>query len=175
MIFSTERDFKQPIIQYVGKGKERRYDIIEPYCFEWEENGTFYRRYVNSTVDACIVGAPESCLEDTDLASVPKLAGISSALGFEPYGPSDGAAILHDQAYRCKGNFGFGEFMILQDSGWIDCQEPFTRKRADALYRKMAILGGMSKAKADIEWAALRLGAIPKEGKFKQKMAWYFS
>jgi len=171
MILATEQDFKMPKIQAVI-GNKRRYILLEDYCFEWEEKGNRYRRTVFANVEVCsVTPGKEGCT--TDLASVPPFA---APLGFEPAGPSDGGSIIHDDDYFRLGGknpigFGPGAFQVLRDGQWVDCDEKYTRMRADKLYRRRCIAGGMSKVGATIEFLALRIGAISIRNGFR----WYFS
>lgn len=162
MIISTAQDFKFPAIQYSGTDGKREYRLLDDYCFEWNEKGFWYRRTVFKL-------DPGTQKEDgTDLASVPDEA---SALGFEQAGCSDAAAVLHDNGYFRLGKFLPGEFQILKNGKWIDCTEPFLRLRCDLLFRQMCILGGMPVWRANVEFAALRVGAISRRNGVK----WYFS
>lgn len=170
MILATEQDFKMPKIQAVI-GRKRRYILLEDYCFEWEENGNRYRRTVFANLEVCSINPGDGCT--TDLASTPPFA---APLGFEAAGPSDGGAVLHDDDYlRCAGKnpigFAPGAFQILKDGAWVDCHEKFTRLRADKLYRRRCIAGGMPVWKANVEFLALRVGAVSR----RNGLRWYFS
>lgn len=165
MILATEQDFKLPKIQGVI-GSKRRYILLEDYCFEWQENGNRYRRTVFAHLEVCGINPGEGCT--TDLASVPPFA---APLGFEPAGPSDGGSVLHDDDYRRLGIFPPGAFQIFKNGAWVDCDEKFTRLRADKLYRRRCILGGMPKWKATVEFLALRVGAVS----VRNGLRWYFS
>lgn len=167
VIFSTPEIFQQPIIQSVSRHNNVEYRLALDYCFEDEENGNRYRRTVFRTDPNC------DCEWDTDLASKPDAAAI---IGFRKLGPSDAAAILHDRAYQIFGRlkldrFPPGEFQILKDGQWVDSDERWTRLRCDRLYRRMCILGGMPGWRANVEFLALRIGAVSR----KNGLRWYFS
>lgn len=167
VVLSTPENFQQPVIQSISRGNRVEYRLAMDYCFEWEENGKRYRRTVFKTDPAC------ECDWETDLASTPDGAAL---LGFRKLGPSDAGAILHDRGYEIFGalkqdQFPPGEFQVLQDGQWVDCPERWTRLRCDQLYRRMCILGGMPVWRANIEFAALRVGAISR----KNGLRWYFS
>lgn len=160
---ATMQDFVQPKLQGTISSK-RAYMLIEDYTIEWEEKGNLYRRTVFECGKICKV---------SDMASVPMFA---EGIGFDGNGPSDGAAIVHDDDYEKLGRkgstgFGAGEFTIKVGDVWIDCTEKYDRSRSDARYRKNCIAGGMPKWKARLEFLALRVGALT----FKNRMSWYFS
>lgn len=166
MILATEQDFKMPKIQAVI-GSKRRYIVLEDYCFQWGENRNLYRRTVFAHPETCaITPDKEGCT--TDLKSSPDFA---AAIGFDHAGPGDGGAVPHDDDYFHLGVFPPGAFQVLKDGAWVDCDEKYTRLRADKLYRRRCILGGMPVWKANIEFLALRVGAISR----RNGLRWYFS
>lgn len=182
-VYATEQDFQLPKIQGVI-GDKRRYILLEDYCFEWEENGKRYRRTVFANPAVCRLNpGKDGCT--TDLASVPDsgIAGaIAGTIGIDQAGPSDGGSVIHDDDYRRMSGtslfkrkipIGFppGAFQILRNGVWIDCVEKYTRLRADKLYRRRCILGGMKPWKADLEFTSLRIGAVS----LKNGLRWYFS
>jgi hypothetical protein len=167
MIISTPNHYIQPQIQSITKNDKVEYDLVDDYCFMWVEDDTTYRRIVYRADKATNIDWM------TDLASVPDQAGL---LGFKECGASDGAAILHDRGYQVFGalklpSFPTGEFQKLDGSKWIDCTDAWTRLRCDKLFREMCIYGGMSKWRANVEFVALRVGAITPSNGIK----WYFS
>ena len=168
MIVATPNHFLQPQIQgTIDHHDKVEYTLVDDYAFMWLENDTIYRRIVykkdHDSDNAWM----------TDLASTPDAAAV---LGFKECGPSDGAAILHDRGYQVFGtlkltHFPSGEFQKQEGGVWVDCDEPWTRLRCDKLYRQMCIYGGMTPFRANVEFIALRVGAISGRNGWR----WYFS
>ncbi len=169
MIISKADNFLQPAIQSVSFGDEVMYQLIEDYCYEWTEEDTDkvkkrYRRtvFANKWI--------------TDLASVPDLA---APIGFRKLGTSDGAATLHDREYQLFGfwklpAFPPGEFTVYNpvNDTWGDAEPKYWKRvQCDRLYQRMCIAGGMPLWRAEVEFWALRFGAISK----KNGLAWFFS
>lgn len=184
----TEANFEQPKIQYIGKGRERKYLLLEDYTFEWSEKGNTYRRTVFSDAASCAIDGNHDDCDVTDLASVPGLGGVSSAIGITPYGASDGGAVIHDDTYYRmleSGVFVPGSFQIKMSplgvdgafaaSYWADCTEKMPRLRADLIYRRMCLAGGMLRVDVETEFLALRVGGFSKQHGWKKGFVWYFS
>ncbi len=165
MIFATEQNFVQPAIQSKSLGEKVSYRLTDDYCFEYVDMGIRYRRIV-------FMDDPISEEEtDTDLASTPDGAAV---IGFRKLGTSDGAAVMHDRGYEIFGekklkSFPAMEFQAFIYDKWITIDRKWTRLDCDKLYRRMCIAGGMPVWRANVEFLALRLGAV------HHSLRWYFS
>lgn len=142
MVYSTEENFVQPILQYDGESKLWR--LKESYYFEWGKEGFRKRLYM----------APGF---EYDKASVPRLFWPIA----RPDGPWEAAALFHDRLYRDKGKFPHPnqfrfETLIQPEINvrplWVSDLSAWTRKDADDLLELMGKLGG-AKFPGVYKWA----------------------
>lgn len=132
MIYSTDSNFLQPVLQY--NSRRGLWRLIEPYTFEWGPSGFRKQLYMDAGFEY-------------DKASVPKfLHGV-----FRADGPWEAAALFHDRFYRDKGRFlNIDEFTFetFIDNMWKPDSSSWKRKDADELLEYMGVLGGAKKWEA---------------------------
>lgn len=134
-VYSTDREFLQPILQYDQKNKLFR--LVEDYTFEWGRPH-FRRRLI------CPAGY------EYDKASVPRLFWNIA----RPDGPWEGGSLFHDRLYQFKGRLPLGEFQTLVNDAWMNDPSPWRRSQADDLLAMLGILGGATKWEAvKYKWA----------------------
>lgn len=147
-VYSTSEDFKQPVLQYIGKKgvwpfRRRMYRLAEGYNFEWGSMEARKRIYMREGFEF-------------DKASTPKFAAL---LGFIPDGEHEAASMVHDRFYRDKGKLTPHQFeyYVMIDGHWTADSSTWKRAEVDELFRHMCVLGGMSKPKAWIQTTAVKL------------------
>lgn len=111
--YSTAENFKQPVLQW--SSHLDLWVLVEDYYFEWPENGTRHRIFIQR-------GVPY------DKASVPYRSTI-----FRHDGDWEGPSLLHDLGYKHKGQWIPGQFELQELVGdeWIAIATPWTRKKWD--------------------------------------------
>lgn len=129
MIYSTQEEFQQPILQY--DGMRDLYRLMDDYTVEWG------RPHMRKRL-ICPAGY------EYDLASVPRLLwGIA-----RPDGPWIAAALFHDRLYAFKGKLPVGEFQTQIGLDWHNDPSPWRRSQADDLLELFGRFGGASKSEA---------------------------
>lgn len=118
------------------------YILAHDYEWRWKRKGKAYRIYVPKGFEY-------------DGASVPRLAWTLS--GLTPDGLIRAAALIHDWIYEHKGKLPKGSWQV-KDGKWRDVGTVWKRKHADKIFKTIMLESGVSRYRANVAYAAVRLG-----------------
>lgn len=132
------------------------YVSAQQYIREWSVNGVRKRLILNKG-------------NETNIASVPGLFGLSKLLGFSPDGPWRPSSYIHDILYDSiknnKGKLdpdaGFYQIFIPDDSHpnggeWENANSRWKRKHADEMFLYFMIQDNVPKWKAKVMYQTVR-------------------
>jgi hypothetical protein len=138
----TVETFQQPDVRPIG---DRKYLLMEDFAIVWRENSARFRIVI-----------PRGFI--TDLASVPRLLWTLS--NFTPDGLIRAAAVIHDWIYAQQGQLIYGQYQVKVGSLWVPCSLPFSRIRADALFKAINTAACMTRKNVIKAWLGVRVGGL---------------
>lgn len=135
MIYCTQEDFVQPILQY--NAKQKLWRLVEDYTMEWGEPG-FRKRLIHSAG------------REYDKASVPKLLRNIA----EHDGVWEGPSFWHDSLYANEGLFPHLDTFRFETKSpfgeWKVDPSKWRRKDMDKLLKESGIWAGARPTQANL-------------------------